>query len=65
MLKPIALYKDNIILVRLYTIYVRLVKFFRLDYIDSFCLVKWQGYVMLSYLCWISKVSIVMLLRLD
>ena len=27
---------------------VRLVQFFRLGYIDSICLAKWQGLVMLS-----------------
>ena len=57
MSKPIALYQDKdylswVILFRLgwLSYLVRLVKFFRLDYIDSICLVKWQGLVMLSYL---------------
>ena len=44
----------------------KLVKFFRLDYIDSICLVKWQGLVKLVNLVMlISNVRIVMLLRLD
>ena len=47
----------KIILVRLYYLnkviqvsLVSLVKFFRLDYIDSICLVKWQGLAMLTKL---------------
>ena len=55
MSKPIALYKDNnyfskAILFKLcrFCCLVRLVNFFRLDYIDSICFVKWQGLGMLS-----------------
>ena len=55
MSKPIALYQDKnyfskAILFKLgrFSYLVRLVNFFRLDYIDSICLVKWQGLVMLS-----------------
>ena len=55
MSKPIALYQDKnyfskAILFKLgwLSYLVRLVNFFRLDYIDSICLVKWQGLVMLS-----------------
>ena len=55
MSKPIALYQDmnyfsKVILFKLGWLgyFVRLVNFFRLDYIDSICLVKWQGLLMLS-----------------
>ena len=55
MSKPIALYEDKnyfskaiLIKVGWLSYLVRYVKFFRLDYIDSICLVKWQGLVMLS-----------------
>ena len=55
MSKPIALYQDKnyfskAILFKLgrFCYLVRLVDFFRLDYIDSICLVKWQGLIMLS-----------------
>ena len=55
MSKPIALYQDKnyfrkAILFKLgwLSYVVKLVKFFRLDFIDSICLVKWQGLVMLS-----------------
>ena len=55
MSKPITLYQDKsyfikAILFKLgrFCYLVRLVNFFRLDYIDSICLVKWQGLVMLS-----------------
>ena len=55
MSKPIALYQDKncfskAILFKLdwLSYLVRYVKFFRLDYIDSICLVNWQGLVMLS-----------------
>ena len=55
MSKPIDLYQDKnyfskAILFKLgwLSYLVRLVNFFRLDYIDSICLVKWQGLVMLS-----------------
>ena len=55
MSKPIALYQDEnyfslALLSKLgwLSYLVRLFKFFRLDYIDSICLVKWQGLVMLS-----------------
>ena len=55
MSKPIALYQDENYFSKaiLFTLgrfcyLVRLVNFFRLDYIDSICLVKWQGLVMLS-----------------
>ena len=55
MSKPIALYQyknyfSKAIQFKLgwLSFWVRLVKFFRLDYIDSICLVKWQGLVMLS-----------------
>ena len=76
MSKPIALYQEKsyfrkAILFELgwLSYVVRLVKFFRLDYIDSICLVKWQGLIMLhklvNLLMLISKVRIVMLLRLD
>ena len=54
MSKPIALYKDENYLRKAIlfkfgwlSYVVRLVKFFRLDYIDSICLVKCQGLVML------------------
>ena len=55
MSKPIALYQDKnyfskAILFKLgqFCYLVRLLNFFSLDYIDSICLVKWQGLVMLS-----------------
>ena len=55
MSKPIALYEhknyfSSAILFKegWLSSLVRLVKFFRLDYIDLICLVKWQGLVMLS-----------------
>ena len=55
MSKPIAIYKDKnyfskAILLKLGRFYylVRLVNFLRLDYIDSICLVKRQGLVMLN-----------------
>ena len=55
MSKPVAFYQDNnyfskAILSKLgWLSYLdSLVKFFRLDYIDSICLVKWKGLVMLS-----------------
>ena len=55
MSKPVALYQDKnyfrkAILFKLgwLSYLVRLVKLFRLYYIDSICLVKWQGLVMLS-----------------
>ena len=55
MSKPIAFYQDKnyfskAILFKLgwLSYLVRLVNFFRLDYIDSICLVKCQGLVMLS-----------------
>ena len=53
MSKPIALYQDKnyfskALLFKLvrFCYLVRLVDFFRLDYIDSICFVKWQGLVM-------------------
>ena len=55
MSKPIALYQDKkyfskAILFELgqFCYLVRLVNFFRLDNIDSICLVKWQGLVVLT-----------------
>ena len=55
MSKPIALYQDNnyfskAILSKFgrFCYLVRLVNFFRLDYIDSICLVRCQRLVMLS-----------------
>ena len=55
MSKPITLYQDinyfrKAILFKLgwLSYVVRLAKFFRLDYIDSICLVKWQQLGMLS-----------------
>ena len=74
MSKPIALYQDKnyfseAILFELgrFCYLVRLVNFFRLDYIDSICLVKWQGsYVKLVNLVMLIRmVRIVLLLRID
>ena len=55
MSKPITLYQDQnyfskaiLFKLGLLSYLVRLVMFFRLDYIDSICLVKWQGLVMLT-----------------
>ena len=55
MSKPIALYQEKnyfskAIQFKLGTLsyLVRLVKFFRLGYIDSICFVKWQGLVLLT-----------------
>ena len=55
MSKPIGLYQDKnhfrkTILFKLGSLryVVRLVNILRLDYIDSICLVKWQGLVMLN-----------------
>ena len=68
MSKPIALYQDKnhfskAILFKLgwLSYLVRLVKIFRLDYIDSIWLVKWQGLVMLSKLCYVRLVRLVSL----
>ena len=55
MSKPIALYQDKNYLRKAIlfkfgwlSYVVRSVKFFMLDYIDSICLVKWQGLIMLN-----------------